>query len=85
MRTLLVTGGCGFIGNHFVRMALGTGAWRVVNRKLTYAGNPENVADALESPHYRFIRGDIADRQGVRALLTKERPGPSLTLPPSPA
>jgi dTDP-glucose 4,6-dehydratase len=75
MRTLLVTGGCGFIGSHFVRMALGTGAWRVVNLdKLTYAGNLENVTDVLESPHHRFVRGDIADRQGVRTLLAEERP-----------
>jgi len=75
MRTLLVTGGCGFIGSHFVRMALGTGAWRVVNLdKLTYAGNLENVTDVLKSPHHRFVRGDIADRQGVRALLAEERP-----------
>ena len=58
---LLVTGGCGFIGSAFVRIALGRGAEVVNLDKLTYAGNPANVAEVAGEPGYSFIQGDIAD------------------------
>jgi dTDP-glucose 4,6-dehydratase len=58
---LLVTGGCGFIGSAFVRIALGRGAEVVNLDKLTYAGNPANVAEVADEPGYSFIQGDIAD------------------------
>ncbi|MBI3679960.1 MAG: dTDP-glucose 4,6-dehydratase [Acidobacteria bacterium] len=73
---ILVTGGAGFIGSAFVRMALDEDtAWRVVNLdKLTYAGNLENLAGVSESPRYRFVRGDIADGGAVMRLFAGEKP-----------
>jgi dTDP-glucose 4,6-dehydratase len=66
MKTLFVTGGAGFIGSAFVRLALDEDeAIRVINfDALTYAGNPENLADIDPSRH-KFIKGDICDRQAV--------------------
>lgn len=63
MKKLLVTGGAGFIGSHFVRRFLNTHPdWEVVNfDKLTYAGNPANLRDVESNPRYHFIRGDICD------------------------
>jgi dTDP-glucose 4,6-dehydratase len=66
---LLVTGGCGFIGSAFVHLALARGAEVVNLDKLTYAGNPANVADVADHPGYRFVRADIADREAVRAAM----------------
>jgi dTDP-glucose 4,6-dehydratase len=66
---ILVTGGCGFIGSTFVRLALATGAEVVNLDKLTYAGNPANVADVADSPGYRFVHADIADGPAVAAAL----------------
>jgi dTDP-glucose 4,6-dehydratase len=62
---LLVTGGCGFIGSAFVRMAIGRGAEVVNLDKLTYAGNPANVADVADDPRYRFVHADVADPAAV--------------------
>jgi len=71
-RALLVTGGAGFIGSNFVYAALARG-FRVVNLdKLTYAGNPANLAAAEQHPDYRFFRGDIGDRHLVGRLLRQE-------------
>jgi dTDP-glucose 4,6-dehydratase len=66
MKTLFVTGGAGFIGSAFLRIALEEDeAIRVINfDALTYAGNPENLADIDPSRH-TFIKGDICDRQAV--------------------
>jgi dTDP-glucose 4,6-dehydratase len=66
---LLITGGCGFIGSAFVRMALSRGAEVTNLDKLTYAGNPKNVADVEGDPRYRFVHGDIADPEVVRAAI----------------
>jgi len=68
---LLVTGGAGFVGSHFIRQALSEHpGWEIVNLdKLTYAGNLENLKDVENSPRYRFVQGDIADREVVGALL----------------
>lgn len=75
--TVLVTGGCGFIGSHLIRVILRERVrWKVVNVDLlTYAGNPENLADieAIGDPsRYRFIKADIADCQTVNALFGSE-------------
>lgn len=66
---LLVTGGCGFIGSAFVRLALEKGADVVNFDKLTYAGDPENVADVADHPRYSFVQGDIADPDAVHTAL----------------
>ena len=82
--TVLVTGGCGFIGSHFIRLLLAERPGvRVVNLdKLTYAGNPENLADiaapdgsdAAANDRYTFRQVDIADKAAVDDLFETERP-----------
>ncbi len=76
MPTLLVTGGCGFIGANFIRWQLQTYAdQKVVNLdKLTYAGNPENLADIASDPRYVFEHGDICDRAFVDRVLKDHQP-----------
>jgi dTDP-glucose 4,6-dehydratase len=67
-KTILVTGGAGFIGSHFIRMVLRRHpSTRVVNLdKLTYAGNLDNLHDVQDDPRYEFILGDIRDKALVR-------------------
>jgi dTDP-glucose 4,6-dehydratase len=67
----MVTGGCGFIGSNFIRHLLETDPHlEVVNfDALTYAGNPANLADYADSPRYTFVKGDITDRDAVRAVV----------------
>jgi dTDP-glucose 4,6-dehydratase len=64
---ILVCGGCGFIGSHFVRILLAEEpSFGVTNLdKLTYAGNPANLADVTDSPRYRFVQGDICEPAAV--------------------
>jgi len=66
-----VTGGAGFIGSNFVRFFLHARRnVEIVNfDKLTYAGNPESLADVAQDPRYNFIRGDITDRNTVDELF----------------
>jgi dTDP-glucose 4,6-dehydratase len=72
---ILVTGGAGFIGSAFVRMAIRDTDLRVVNLdKLTYAGNLENLVDVEGNARYRFVQGDICDAELVNALVGDERP-----------
>jgi dTDP-glucose 4,6-dehydratase len=71
---LVVTGGAGFIGSAFVRMAVGEGIDVVNLDKLTYAGNLENLTPVADSPHYRFVQGDICDGDSVRELLYEVKP-----------
>lgn len=68
---VLVTGGVGFIGSNFIRhIRQEHSDWQITNLdKLTYAGNPENLKDMEGRPGYRFVRGDIADREAVDGLL----------------
>lgn len=73
MKTVMITGGAGFIGSNYVRYALQQHAdWRVVVfDKLTYAGNLDNLKDVAEDyrERYAFVRGDIADRAAVSATM----------------
>jgi dTDP-glucose 4,6-dehydratase len=72
---ILVTGGAGFIGSAFVRLAIAETNWRVVNLdKLTYAGNLENLTAVDASERYRFVRGDICDAPLVESLVADEKP-----------
>jgi dTDP-glucose 4,6-dehydratase len=67
-QSVLVTGGCGFIGSAFVRYLLAEPSFtgRVLNLDLlTYAANPDNVAGALDSGRYTFVQADIADADAV--------------------
>jgi len=69
--TILVTGGAGFIGSHFIHYWLETYPNdMVVNLdKLTYAGNLLNLQDVEHDPRYRFVKGDVADRELVFNLV----------------
>ena len=74
MRSILVTGGCGFIGANFIRYLLEESGYagRVVNvDKLTYAGNPLSLADvaARQQARYSFARADICDRDAMGRLM----------------
>ncbi|AHF04544.1 dTDP-glucose 4,6-dehydratase [Marichromatium purpuratum 984] len=74
MQTLLVTGGAGFIGSNFVRLALAQPDVRVVNLDLlTYAGNLDSLADLEDEPRHHFVRGDIGDRELVSRLLREHQ------------
>ena len=71
MKTLLVTGGCGFIGSNFIRWQLETYPdVAIINvDKLTYAGNLENLADLEGDTRYQFLKGDICDREFIDRAL----------------
>lgn len=73
--TVLVTGGCGFIGANFVRFLLTERPdWQVVNiDKLTYAGNQANLADLADHPSYTFVHGDICDQELVNELFKRHK------------
>jgi len=76
MKRILVTGGAGFIGGNFVRlMLLERNDIETLNLDLlTYAGNPETLADLAGNPRYRFAQGDIGDRELVTRLLREFQP-----------
>jgi dTDP-glucose 4,6-dehydratase len=75
MKKMLVTGGCGFIGSNFVRLALSRlPDCRLVNvDSLTYAGNLRNLADIADDPRYRFVCGDICDAALMDRLFAEEK------------
>jgi len=79
LKTLLITGGYGFIGSHFIRLLRRERPqWRIVNLDLlTYAGNIDNLAGldfTADDSVYRFFRGDIADSSLARQIFETERP-----------
>lgn len=73
--TILVTGGAGFIGSNFVLRLARQGTRRIINLdRLTYAGNPANLASLKDSQHHTLIEGDICDAALVSRLLSEHRP-----------
>jgi len=75
MDTILVTGGAGFIGCNFVRLALAeTEARLLILDKLTYAGSLESLAGVLGDSRLRFLHGDIAERSTVQRVFLEHRP-----------
>jgi dTDP-glucose 4,6-dehydratase len=71
-QTILLTGGCGFIGTNMVRLLVNSGRYRVVNLDaLTYAANPLSLDDLNGHPDYEFVKGNILDRELVSSLFAK--------------
>lgn len=72
IKNLLVTGGCGFIGSHFLRKILAETDCEAVNLdKLTYAGKLENTADFAKNSRYKFVEGNICDKNLVDELISE--------------
>jgi len=71
MARVLVTGGAGFIGSNFIRQLLSSDpSTTIVNFDcLTYAGNLANLSDLVGNPRHEFVKGDITDREQVRAAM----------------
>src|SRR5690625_4443827 len=74
MKTLLVTGGAGFIGGNFVLQAVADGLTVVNLDKLTYAGNPDTLSSLEGDDRHTFVHGDIGDRALLDRLLAEHRP-----------
>jgi dTDP-glucose 4,6-dehydratase len=75
MENMIVTGGAGFIGANFVRLALAqTDARVVVVDALTYAGNLHSLEDVASDPRFIFVKADIADRATIAAVYHQYRP-----------
>ncbi len=73
-RSIIITGGAGFIGSHVVRLFVNKYPdYRIINLdKLTYAGNLANLKDIEDKPNYRFVKMDICDFEGVYQLMQEE-------------
>ena len=74
-RTILITGGAGFIGNHVVRLFVNKyPEYNIINLdKLTYAGNLANLKDIENKPNYKFVKMDICDFDAFYQLMQDEK------------
>ena len=72
-KTILITGGAGFIGSHLVRLMVNKYPnYKIINLdKLTYAGNLANLTDIENAPNYEFVKGDIVDAEFIHDLFDK--------------
>ncbi len=72
MKTILITGGAGFIGSHVVRLFVTNyPQYNIINLdKLTYAGNLENLTDIEKKENYTFVKGDITDASFINQLFS---------------
>lgn len=75
MKTVLITGGAGFIGSHVVRLFVNKyPGYKIVNLdKLTYAGNLANLKDVEDKPNYEFVKGDIVDGDFIQKLFEERQ------------
>ena len=75
MKSIIITGGAGFIGSHVVRLFVNKYPdYRIINvDKLTYAGNLANLKDIEDKPNYRFVKADICDFDTMYALMQEEQ------------
>ena len=76
MKTILITGGAGFIGSHVVReFVLNYPETKIINLDvLTYAGNLENLKDIESKPNYEFVKADITDAKQILDVFEKHQP-----------
>ena len=75
MSAIVITGGAGFIGANFVRLALtSTNEHLVIVDKLTYAGNLLNIKEVLDDPRATFVQADIADQSAMERVFSDYRP-----------
>tara|TARA_B110000027_G_scaffold132641_1_gene159243 strand:- start:134 stop:1183 length:1050 start_codon:yes stop_codon:yes gene_type:complete len=72
-KTILITGGCGFIGSHFIHYFLEKNkSYRVINLDLvTYAGSLANLSKVESNPRYEFVKGDICDFELVKSIFLR--------------
>src|SRR3989442_14159154 len=75
LKTVLVTGGCGFIGSYFVHVLLQRTTYQVVNLdKLTYAGDLSRLADVEGYDRYTFVKCDVGDAEDVERSVARTQP-----------
>ncbi len=74
MKTLLITGGAGFIGSNFIHFVLNNSDYHIINYDLlTYSGNLDNLMDIQNDPRYDFIQGDICDKCKLKNLFKSRK------------